>query len=182
MTITTTATTSATTATLTRVVHDTVAALTQHPQTGVITPAARTHLIPDTATGVDVTTSTHRFIIDEPAALGGDNEGANPVEHLLAALAACQVITYRVWAAKLGIAVDTVEVDADGDLDIRGFFGVDDSVAPGFSGIRTTVRITGPESAERYRELTRWVETHCPVLDTLTRTVPVATTLEIAEG
>lgn len=86
----------------------------------------------------------------------------------------------RVWAAKLGIEIDTVEVDADGDLDIRGFFGVDDTVAPGFSAIRTKVRISGPESPARYDELTRAVEKHCPVLDTLTRAASVTTSVDIA--
>lgn len=174
MTVTTTATT-----TLAQIVDQTSAALTGSPTAGVITPAARTALVADTATKVDVVTSAHSFVIDEPASLGGTNEGANPVEHLLAALAACQVITYRVWAAKLGIEVDTVEVDADGDLDIRGFFGVDDTVAAGFSGIRTRVRISGPESPSRYAELTRAVEAHCPVLDTLTRAVSVTTQVDI---
>ena len=175
MTVTTTAT-----ITLAQIVNQTSTALAGNPAAGVITPAARTHLVTDTATKVDVATSAHSFAIDEPASLGGTNEGANPVEHLLAALAACQVITYRVWAAKLGIEIDTVEVDADGDLDIRGFFGVDDTVPAGFSAIRTKVRISGPETAARYEELTRAVEAHCPVLDTLTRAASITTEVEIA--
>lgn len=174
MTVTTTATT-----TLATIVDQTSTALSDQPKAGVITPAAKSQFVPDTATQVDVTTSAHQFVIDEPAALGGDNAGANPVEHLLAALSACQVITYRVWGAKLGIEIDTIEVDADGDIDIRGFFGVDDTVAPGFSQIRTTVRISGPESRERYEELTRAVEAHCPVLDTLIRAASVQTSVDI---
>ena len=61
---------------------------------------------------------------------GGDGH-ANPVEYALAALASCQAITYRFWAAKLGIELDGLEVAAEGDLDLHGFFGLDAGVRPG---------------------------------------------------
>lgn len=154
-------------------VNATAAAIAENPAAGVIRPAAETALIPGTATEVTVRAGEHGFTIDEPAILGGTNLGANPVEHLLASLGACQVITYQVWAAKLGIAVDSVEVDLNGEIDVRGFFGVDEDVRPGFQSINVTVRIEGPESIERYEELTEIVEAHCPVLDVLTNSVPV---------
>jgi uncharacterized OsmC-like protein len=118
-------------------------------------------------------TRQHRFTVDEPASLGGDDAGANPVEHALAALISCQVVTYRFWAARLGIAVDEIRVEAAGDLDVRGFFGLDDAVRPGFTQIRLDVHLSGPESAERYVELRRTVDAHCPVLDLFTNASPV---------
>src|SRR5579872_6787694 len=66
--------------------------------------------------------SGHSFTVDEPPALGGANAAANPVEYALASLGSCQAITYRVWAAQLGIRLDTVKVAIDGDIDLRGFF------------------------------------------------------------
>src|SRR5699024_7554621 len=133
------------------------------------------HLTPGTNTAVAISAGTHEFVIDEPPALGGDDTGANPVEHLLAALSACQIITVKVWAAKLGLTVDTVEVKARGNLDLRGFFGVDPSVRPGFQGIEVDLQLAGPESEEAYAELIRVVEAQCPVLDNLTAGVPVTT-------
>ncbi|WP_147918872.1 OsmC family protein [Ruania zhangjianzhongii] len=130
-----------------------------------------------TNTQVEITAGKHEFTIDEPPALGGENVGANPVEHLLAALAACQVITVKVWAAKLGLAVDDVKVELAGPIDLRGFLGVDADVRPGFGQIEVTTRILGPEPAEAYDELIRKVEAHCPVLDNLTAGVPVRTTI-----
>ena len=130
-----------------------------------------------TNTQVEITAGTHEFTIDEPPALGGENVGANPVEHLLAALAACQVITVKVWAAKLGVAVDDVRVELAGPLDLRGFFGVASDVRAGFEEIEVTTRIVGPEEASAYDELIRKVEEHCPVLDNLTAGVPVRTTI-----
>ncbi|MCE1180058.1 MAG: OsmC family protein [Micrococcales bacterium] len=134
-------------------------------------------LVGGTATEVAVRAGQHAFTIDEPASLGGTDRGANPVEHLLAALAGCTVISYQVWAGQLGIALDGVNVEVHGDLDTNGFFGLDESTRAGFQGIDLQVRLTGPESAERYRELAAAVEAHCPVLDNLTNGVPVRTRL-----
>lgn len=116
---------------------------------------------------------------DEPTPLG-DGQAPNPVEYVLAGLLSCQVVTYRVWALKLGIALDDVTIAIDGDLDFRGFFGLDDSVRPGFGEIRLNVTLTGPETAERYQELREIVDEHCPVLDIITNPSPVISTLTVA--
>jgi uncharacterized OsmC-like protein len=123
--------------------------------------------------------SGHRFTVDEPESLGGENAAANPVEYALAALGSCQAITYRFWAAHLGIALDSVHVDVEGDLDVRGFFGIDDSVRSGFGAVRLQVRVTGPETEARYRELAEAVDAHCPVLDLFSHPVPVQRELSI---
>ena len=156
------------------VVHATTNALQDAPASAAtIRPRVRTSLVAGTPTRVDVQAGRHGFAIDEPATLGGDDTGANPVEHLLAALGACQVISYQVWAAKLGLALDGITVDLTGDLDVRGFFGVDEQVRPGFNTIHVDAHLTGPETPEAYRELTALVERHCPVLDVLTVGVQV---------
>jgi uncharacterized OsmC-like protein len=124
-------------------------------------------------TEVDLVARNHRVKVDEPPPLGGQDLAANPVEHALIALASCQAITYRFWAAKLGIALDGLEVNAEADLDVRGFFGFDDTVRPGFTGVRLEVTPTGPESAARYQELADAVDAHCPVLDLFTNQTPV---------
>jgi uncharacterized OsmC-like protein len=117
--------------------------------------------------------SGHRVTVDEPESLGGGNVAANPVEYALIALGSCQAITYRFWAAHLGVALESVRVEVEGDLDVRGFFGVDDSVRPGFGAVRLRVRLGGPEPAERYEELAKAVDAHCPVLDLFSNAVPV---------
>ena len=126
---------------------------------------------------VDVVSGRHRVTVDEPPALGGANAGASPVEHALIALASCQAITYRFWAAHLGIALDGVEIAVEGDLDVNGFFGFDDGVRPGFTAIRIAVTPSGPEPPERYRELADAADAHCPVLDMLANPVPVERTV-----
>lgn len=125
----------------------------------------------------DLTSRQHAYVVDEPASLGGDDSAANPVEVALGALIACQVVTYRFWAARLGVRLEDVAISAVGDLDVRGFFGLDDDVRPGFGDVRLEVRLTGPETAERYAELHAAVDAHCPVLDLFSHPTPVRTTL-----
>jgi uncharacterized OsmC-like protein len=116
---------------------------------------------------------------DEPPILGGEGKAPNPVEYYLASLLSCQIVTWRFYAEKLGIAVDEITAHAEGDLDVRGFFGLDDSVRSGFQEVRVVVKVSGPEALERYRELQDVVDAHCPVLDLTRNPTPVATRVEI---
>lgn len=130
-------------------------------------------------TEVAIRARGHQLTVDEPPVLGGADLGANPVEHALIALASCQAITYRFWAAQLGIELDGLEVVAEGDLDVRGFFGFDDSVRPGFTAVRLKVTPSGPESAERYQQLADAVNAHCPVLDLFGHATPIERTIAV---
>jgi uncharacterized OsmC-like protein len=121
--------------------------------------------------------SGHKFTVDEPEALGGSNAAANPVEYALAALGSCQAITYRVWAAQMGVKLDKVEITIDGDIDLRGFFGIGKGVRAGFNAVRIRVNLGGPEDPARYAELAAAVDAHCPVLDLFRNPVPVERTL-----
>ena len=99
------------------------------------------------------------------------------MQYALASLGACQAITYRFWAAQLGVTLDSITVRVEGDLDLRGLFGVDDGVRRCVSGVRVEVTVAGPESEERYAELAAAVDEHCPVLDLFKNPVPVSRTL-----
>jgi uncharacterized OsmC-like protein len=115
----------------------------------------------------------HTVACDEPRSVGGSDSAQSPVELFLSSLATCQAITYRVWAAELGIAVDRVDVEVVGDIDLRGFLGVGGAERAGYEAITVRVALTGPEGRERYRELAEAVDRHCPVLDALARPIPV---------
>ena len=160
---------------LSTLIADTRKAVAEDPANAQALFAAQGTLVG--VTEVDVRTGAHTFTVDEPPALGGADAAANPVQYALASLGSCQAITYRFWAEQLGIAFDTLSVRVEGDLDIRGFFGFDDTVRPGFSAIRVEVTVNGPESPERYRELAVAVDEHCPVLDLFKNPVSVTRTL-----
>lgn len=132
-------------------------------------------------TEVDISTGSHTFKVDEPPALGGADAAANPVQYALASLGSCQAITYRIWAAHLGVTLDSVTVRVEGDLDLRSCFGVDDGARPGFTAIRVEVTVAGPESEERYADLAAAVDAHCPALDLFQNPVPVSRALHLAD-
>jgi uncharacterized OsmC-like protein len=124
-----------------------------------------------------ITAGKQVFFVDEPGALAGDDIAASPVEYALGALISCQIVVYRLFAQNLGIRVDSITARAEGDLDVRGLFAVDDSVRPGFQAVRLHINVTGPESDERYEQLHAAVDAHCPVLDLFANQTPVSVTL-----
>lgn len=129
-----------------------------------------------------VTSRGHTLDLDEPASLGGDDTAINPVETALAAPAACQVVTYRFHAARLGVRIDGIDISAVGDLDVQGFFALDDATRPGFTAVRFHVELTGPDSTERYEDLRAEVDAHCPVLDLFRNPTPVTNSLGVGAG
>lgn len=124
-----------------------------------------------------ITAGKHSFLVDEPAALAGDDLAASPVEFALGALVSCQIVVYRLYAQALGIQVDDISISSEGDLDVRRLFGIEESVRAGFSAIRLAVTLTGPESEERYQQLRDAVDAHCPVLDLFANETPISVTL-----
>ena len=134
------------------------------------------------AVATAVRAGRHEFAVDEPAALAGDDLAASPVEVALGALISCQVVVYRLYAHALGLRIDDIDVTAEGDLDAARLFDKDGSVRAGFGDVRLLVRLTGPETAERYEELRAAVDAHCPVLDLFQNPTPVTTRVEVSAG
>ncbi|MEI7026409.1 OsmC family protein [Paenibacillus sp. y28] len=133
--------------------------------------------------GVKVKTRARHFelTIDEPKSLGGTDTGMNPVEALLASLGACQSIVARVYAPKFGVKLDDFQVDVEGDLDLDGFFNRSE-VRPGYAEIRYSFRIKTDSPRENIEQFIQFLESKCPVGDTIAN--PVALKLEqiIIEG
>jgi uncharacterized OsmC-like protein len=93
------------------------------------------------------------MMIDEPFELLGANTAPNPQEYLMAALNACVMVGYVAGATIRGIKLESVEIETHGELDLRGFLGIDPSVKPGYDRLRYTVRIKGDGTAEQFREI-----------------------------
>lgn len=114
------------------------------------------------------------MIVDEPPELGGSDKGANPVELVLVALGTCQEIMYAAMASMMGIKLDEVKVSLKGSLDLKGLFGMDPSIPPGYQKITYETILTSSAPEDDLRKLIEAVETHCPVLDTLIRPIEVS--------
>ncbi|HEY4225593.1 MAG TPA: OsmC family protein [Pseudolysinimonas sp.] len=123
----------------------------------------------------------HAFLVDEPGALAGDDLAASPVEFALGALISCQIVVYRLYANALGIQVDDIDITAEGDLDARRLFGIDETVRAGFTEVRLAITISGPESDERYQQLRAAVDAHCPVLDLFANPTPVTVSVSVSK-
>ena len=91
--------------------------------------------------------------VDEPFELLGENSAPNPQEMLMTAFNACIMVGYVVGAAVNGITLEHLEIETAGDLDLRGFLGIDATVPPGYESIRYTVRIKGDGTAEQFQEI-----------------------------
>ncbi|MNW60089.1 OsmC-like protein [compost metagenome] len=122
--------------------------------------------------GVKVITKARQFelVIDEPKSLGGTDTGMNPVEALLASLGACQSIVARVYAPKFDVVLEDFRVDVEGELDLDGFFNRSE-VRPGYSDIRYTFYIKTNSPEEKVKEFVQFLESKCPVGDTLANPV-----------
>ena len=91
--------------------------------------------------------------IDEPSELGGSNRFANPQEHLIAALNACMTVGYVAQCAVRGITLERLAIETGGDIDLRGFLGIDPAVPRGYEKLSTTVRIKGNGTKEQFAEI-----------------------------
>ncbi|MHB1004088.1 MAG: OsmC family protein [Chloroflexota bacterium] len=131
------------------------------------------------AAGQEDTSRAQPFILegDEPPVLLGENHGANAVESVLQALAACLTTGFIYNASALGIRVESLTLKLEGDLDLHAFLGISDKTRPGFEGIRLSYWVKSDAPREKIVELCNYVQRTSPVLDILRNPVPVTITL-----
>lgn len=118
-------------------------------------------------------TEAFEFTNGEPPILLGNNEGANPVEYLLHALAGCVTTTTVVHAAARGIKIESISTKLVGQIDLQGFLGLDDSVPVGYESIQIDMDIKADCSDEELDDLLSFTRDHSPVCNTVCRPVPV---------
>lgn len=94
---------------------------------------------------------------DEPSALGGVASAPNPQELLFAALNACMTVGYVVAAASEGVTLEKLEIRTTGNLDLRGFMGLDSEVKPGYDKINYTISVKGDGTVEQFERIHQMV-------------------------
>lgn len=135
--------------------------------------------------GAAAVTEARGFTIgrtDEPPALGGGDSGPNPVEHLLTALATCYAAGLATRAARQGIDFRHLEIITEGDLDLRGYLGLDPDVRPGYTGVRYTVRIDTDAPREVVEQLLETTHRYSPMVETIANGVPIERRVEYVGG
>ena len=116
----------------------------------------------------------HEIISDQPFGFNGQNKGPKPSELVLAALAACQETTYRIFAEDMGIEIGEISVQLKGTQDLRGFMALDEKIPAGFTNIVGQIFIQSDATEEELELLRQRVDQYCPVLDDLRRPVDVS--------
>ena len=113
---------------------------------------------------------------DHPTVLVGNDNAPTPAEHLLYALGACLMSGLGNIAAVRGIDLDGVMAYVEGDIDLLGIFGLDDSVRNGFSGIRVRFEVAGDADAAQLERLVQQAVSRSAVYDVITHGAAVSVT------
>jgi len=93
------------------------------------------------------------IVADEPHELLGTNAAPNPQELLMSAVNACMVVGYVAQASARGISLDACRIETEGELDLRGFLGIDESVPAGYRRISYTVFLEGDGTRDQYEDI-----------------------------
>jgi putative redox protein len=122
-----------------------------------------------------VVAGEHEFLVDEPVDFGGDDEGPNPYDLLLAALGTCTSMTLRIYARRKGYPLDEVAIDLTHDRVHAEDCVNCDTKAGYLTRISRRITLTGDLTPEQRADLIR-VADRCPVHRTLTAEIVVETT------
>jgi uncharacterized OsmC-like protein len=118
------------------------------------------------------------FEKDEPPALLGEDQGANPVEYVLAALDGCLITSLIYHAAAKGIKIDEVETSFSGDLNLHGFLGLNENTRNGYEKIKVEFKIKADAPKEKLQELVQLAQKRSPVFDIVSHPTPVEVSLK----
>jgi len=159
----------------------TIGAIQKDPKNAAAAFLAKTELVD----GVKCSAKVRNFpamTVDEPPELGGTDSAMNPVELILVALGTCQEIMYGACAALMDVPLKKVTIGVEGNLDLRGLFGMDESIPAGYSSISFETIIDSDADEDTLKKLVDFVEAHCPVFDTLARSIAVSGSVSVKKN
>ena len=122
---------------------------------------------------------SHTIVADEPCELLGADSAPNPQELLMAAFNACITVGYVAGASLRGITLDSLEIRTKGELDLRGFLGLSDNVAPGYQNVDYEVRIKGDGSPADFEEIHQTVMKTSPNYFNMSRPIKMNGSLRV---
>lgn len=155
------------------------AAVERRPGFGVGT--SRSVTTSDDGSPCTTTDGPWTTLSDLPAALGGSGSAPSPSVLLRAALGSCMVMSYRLRAAKHGIALTSIRVTIETDSEIAGMLSCDADAPPGYTEFRYHVEIVSPAPADAVHRIVDEGDRLSPLLDAVARANTVHRTTSISE-
>lgn len=137
--------------------------------------------------GGDATKRSFIVEADEPTALLGTNHAPSPVEYALATLGSSFAEWVAYNAAARGIKLESLDIQLEGGMDLRGALGVRESqkasdggkvLRPGFESIKIECNVKSDAPPSELKELVEYAKETCPVFDMFRHPVPIAVELK----
>ena len=112
----------------------------------------------------------YSMVHDFPPQFSGEGKGPTVCEGCMASLGTCITQTIIAHATAMGIEIDSINIDMEGDVDLRGFSGISSDVRPGAQQFRANIGIrSGSASKEQIDQLYQIGKKLSPAIDTLTK-------------
>lgn len=124
----------------------------------------------------------HVLTADVSTAMGGEALGPSPSMMLRSALTSCVAIGIKMWAAREDILVEAVEVTLETDVDAQGQLGVNDSVAPGFEGLRLNIKVQTAANEESMKKVIKKSLKYSPLMDVFSKPHSIVTAMTVIDA
>jgi uncharacterized OsmC-like protein len=118
-----------------------------------------------------------RFDTDHPEIFASEDNGATPVELVLAGLAGCLTAGIAAVAQNRNIQLRSVKATLEGGMDLQGILGIDGDVRNGFDGIKVHYDIDADASKEDIAALVAQSQKRSAVFDVITNPTDVTVTV-----
>lgn len=113
--------------------------------------------------------NAYTIIQDFPVQFSGEGKGPTVCETCMASLGTCITQTIVAHSTAMGIKLDKIGINVEGDVDLRGFSGISRNVRPGAQQFRVKVHIDSHSATkEQIDQLYEMGKRLSPAIDTLT--------------
>lgn len=157
-----------------RTLDETVRCLRSDPAAGLIRPRVSSRLVAGVIAESRFTQYGREFSFrsDEAAERGGTGTAPSPLRYFLSGLAFCQIVWYAKGSALVGCILESVEIDVETFLDMRGEHRIGD--VPAYpQWLLLEARIGSPSPADRVLTMVEEANARCPVFNLVRRAVPI---------
>jgi uncharacterized OsmC-like protein len=141
--------------------------LSLKPDRGHLTAVTKARIVDGLS--CEVEEGKWKLTCDLPEKAGGEDTGPTPGMLGRGALASCLAMGLSLWAARLGVPIDAIDVEVQSDFDARAELGMDGFDRAGYDDIRYIISIDSPASEDDLANLLSKTEQFSPYLDTFGR-------------